>query len=791
MIGTTVGHYRIVERIGQGGMGEVYLAEDTSLRRNVALKFLPEHLLEDEVARRRLLREAESAAALEHPYICNIKEVNQTEDGQDFIVMEFVEGQTLKERLQEEGSLQVGEALRLSAEVADALEMAHGKGFVHRDLKPANIMLTPQGHAKVMDFGLAKRFSTEEELGHDLTAAISREGSTQGTPAYMSPEQVRAEEVDSRSDLFSLGIVLYEMLTGVHPFLRPSSVETMGAILHKEPEPLAKHLPDSSELLQGTVSRLLTKDLDKRTQTIGELAQLLSELSSSPKEIRLTAILRSRPGRRLALGSVVVIAALLTGLHLSRGTGDPVVSSIAVLPLANLSGDPEQEYFVDGMTHALTTSLSKISALRVTSQPAAARFKDTEMLMADIARELGVEALLTGSVWTEGDQVRIAAQLVDPSTEMNVWADSFERNLTSVMALFGDLAQAIAGEIQVRLTPEEESRFAATKAVDPEAYDAYLKGTFHWKKLTPEDFETAERYFELALEEDSTYAPAYAGLAWVWSSRSTTRVVSATEAGPKIKAAALKAIELDDGSSEAHEALALARTWTDWDWAGAEPAWERALVINPNAANAHAYYAHFLAFMGRSAEAVSHSERALQLDPYNALFHGLYAVVLCFERRWDDAIVAANAAMDIQPHMTVASNALLYAFIAKEMREEQLALHRERIAADPERVAAFELGLAADGYEGALRAIADLLSARYWEGPARGARAIALRYLEAGDYDEAVLWLERAYEDRDQTLLYIGLPVWDPLRSDSRFQDLLRRMNFPEKVIEGGLNDSG
>jgi tetratricopeptide (TPR) repeat protein len=414
------------------------------------------------------------------------------------------------------------------------------------------------------------------------------------------------------------------------------------------------------------------------------------------------------------------------------------------------------------------------------------------MSPADIAAELGVEALVAGSILREGDQVRIAARLVDPSTESNLWAQTFERSLTSVMALYGDVTQAIANEIQITLTPDEESRIADTQEVDPEAYDAWLKGSYHWNRLTPEDYDIAERYFELSLENDSSYAPAYAGLAWVWSARQSTGVVSAQEAGPKVKAAALQAIALDDGSWQAHEALAIARTLTDWDWAGAESAWERTLELNPNAANAHAYYAHFLAIMGRSGEAVFHSERALDLDPFNPLFHGLYAMVLCFERRWDDAMAAARTAMDTQPLMAVARTALQYAYIAKGMRDEQLNLQRARIAADSERLTAFEQGLAEGGYEGAQRAIADVLAARYREGKFFSARGIALRYLDAGDYDLAIKWLENAYEIRQQTLPYIsGVPVWDPVRSHPRFQALLRNMNLPEEVIDPNQDGSG
>jgi serine/threonine protein kinase/tetratricopeptide (TPR) repeat protein len=789
MIGTTISHYRIVEKIGQGGMGEVFRAEDTSLNRTVALKFLPEHLQEDLLARKRFLREAESAAALEHPYICNIKEVSQTDDGQDFIVMEYVEGQTLKERLQE-GPLPLREALRISAEVVDALEMAHGKGIVHRDLKPANIMLTPQGHAKVMDFGLAKRVLTDEGTEQDLTSGITKDGATPGTPAYMSPEQIRTEPVDSRSDLFSLGIVLYEMLTGVHPFLRPSAAATMGAILHEDPEPLAKHLPGSPELLRETVGRLLTKDPRTRFQTIEQLSSRLTELSSGQWEPRLAAFLRSRLGRSLILGLAAVVATIYVGQRFLREAGGPVFSSIAVLPLANLSGDPEQEYFVDGMTEALTTSLGRISSLTVTTQSAAKRFKNSELSAAEIAAELGVDALVAGSVLREGDRVRITARLVDPSTESNLWTQAFERSLTSVMALYSDVTQAIASEIEVTLTPEEETRLATTQEVDPEAYDAYLKGTVYWRNLTREVLDTAERYFELALEKDPLFALGYSGLARVWGGRSQMHLAPTDEAGAKGLAAAQRAIELDEDAAEAHEAMAMILSWHAWDWAGAWPHWRRSLDINPNFAEAHAFFAHFLAIMGRPEEALPHAARAVELDPFNSLFHAMQAVTFLFNRRFDEFKVADSLARAIDPNQPIGfRNAALS---AQRRYEERLANQRERNAADSELIAALDRGFAEGGYEGAQLAMANILEQRYEMDPGGGVRvdAIAAGYMEGGDLDRAMDWLEEGLEEHDPNLPYVGFPNMSPLRSHPRFPDLLRGMNFPEEVIARYLEEA-
>jgi tetratricopeptide (TPR) repeat protein len=425
------------------------------------------------------------------------------------------------------------------------------------------------------------------------------------------------------------------------------------------------------------------------------------------------------------------------------------------------------------------------------------RYKETDKPLTEIAEELNVDVLVEGSAQRVGDSVRIMAQLIDPETEQALWAESYERDLENVLLLWSEVAQAIAGEVQVALTPEETMRLAGARPVNPEAHDAYLNGTYHWNKLNPEEIDTAERYFELALEKDPSYAPAYAGLAWVWAARQQMQLTLPRLAGPKARAAALRAVELDDLSAVAHEALAVVRAWTDWDWALAEQEFQRSLELDPNFANALAYYAHFLAVMGRLDDAILHSKRALELDPFNALYHGMYSMVLEHARLYDDAIAAARTALAMQPSLGMARNALQHALVSKGIRNEMLEIQRDRIARDPERVAAFEQGLAEAGYEGAFRRIADLHAARYekaggipdpgerssaasWRGRIFMPAAIAWRYIYAGDYDRAMDWLEEAYEIHHPHMPYIGTkPLYDPLRSDPRFQDLLRRMNLP------------
>jgi TolB-like protein/Tfp pilus assembly protein PilF len=467
-------------------------------------------------------------------------------------------------------------------------------------------------------------------------------------------------------------------------------------------------------------------------------------------------------------------------------TGPTPIESIAVLPLRNLSGDPEQEYFVDAMTETLITNLAKIGALKVTSRSSAMRYKDTDKPLAEIARELDVDAVVEGSAMRAGDSVRVMAQLIDPETGQALWAESYERDFANVLLLQSEVAQAIAGEVQVALTPEEAGRLAGAGTVNPEAHDNYLKGSYHWKKQTPADLDTAQRYFELALEKDPSYTPAYEGLAWVWAVRQQLAIVPPDEAGPKAKAAALQAVELDDGSAGAHAALALVKTLTDWDWTGAEAEWRRALELDPDSADAHAFFGYFLAITGRAEEGVSHAERAIELDPFNALFHGLSATVLYFDRRYDDAIAAARTALASQPDMQLAGNALQLVLYAKGMGDEHMADRRDWIAGDPELVAAFDEGLADGGPEGAHRRIADLLAARLEKSGQAvapggfGIMGVAQQYLFAGDFYRAIESLEKAYEARSPNVLDIGHgPLWDPLRSNPRFQDLVHGLNLP------------
>ncbi len=787
MIGKTFGHYKVVEKIGQGGMGEVFLAEDTSLHRKVALKFLPPAMQQDPTAHKRFIREARSAAALDHPYICHINEVGES-DGLYFIAMEYVDGRSLKDRL-DQGPLPLAEALPIAIEVSEALEAAHTKGIVHRDVKPANIMLTQTGHAKVMDFGLAKQLIPAGgiESQEETVTALTSEGSTVGTLAYMSPEQLRSQAADARSDIWALGVTLYEVVAGERPFQGQNGFELPSAILNQAPRPLPSHVPAA---LAAVIERCLEKEPGKRYQRTGELRAALEAVRAGT--VAPWEAWRYRLGRHpwmVLAAALVLIVAVLVGLdvgglraRLTTG-GQARAVKLAVLPFANQSGNPEQESLSDGFTQELITQLGGLhpAGLSVIGSTSVMRYKKTDKPVDQIGRELGVDFILEGSAQREANRVRITAQLIRVSDKTQIWARPYEHELSSIMSIQSELAKSVAEALALKLLPAEDDRLASARTVNPEAYDAYLKGSSLWKTLRQADLDAAQRYFDLALVKDSSYAPAWVGLTWVWLVRQQTNAAPPSEAGPKAKAAALQALALDGNSAAAHEVLAVVRTVCDWDWAGAESEWKRALELNPNSANAQAYYAHFLAQQGHADEALPHSELAIKLDPFNALYHGMYAMVLQYLRRYDDALAAARTALSYQPNLGIAIDMFQQVYISKGMRKEQLAEQRLRIARDPERLAAFERGLAEGGYEGAQLALADVHAARYEKGKYPDAMGVAFRYLDGGDKNRAMKYLNKAFEANDPSLCYLGRPSWDRLRDDPGFQALLRRIGLPSK----------
>jgi serine/threonine-protein kinase len=777
--GTVVaGKYKILEELGHGGMGVVYKAEDFKLKRFVALKFLPPHLMDEPGLKERFLIEAQAAAALSHPNICVIHEVGES-DVQPYIAMEYVEGETLRDRLKK-GPLKPEEAVDFVNQIAAGLAEAHGKGIVHRDVKSANIMVTAKGQAKVMDFGLAKLRG-----GSSLTKSQT----TLGTVAFMSPEQARGEELDQRTDIWSLGVVLYELLTGELPFKGDHDQTVIHAILHKAPKPPSQLRPGLPSGLDEIVLKALVKKMGNRYQRMEEVRGDLAAVAEGlrPLKARLPPKLL---GIRTAYVYSALAVALIIGLDVgglrSRifggDAGSERVIKLAVLPLSNLSGDPEQEYLSDGLTQEMIAQLGRLhpQGLSVIARTSVLRYKKTETPVDQIGRELGVEYVLEGSARREGSRIRIAAELVKVKDQALLWADSYEREISGILALQNDVAQNVARALALKLLPAEQARLAVAPMINAEAYDAVLKGSYHWRKLTAPEFDTAQRYFELALAKDPSYVPAYRGLAAVWSGRRQMGIMPTRDVAAQWKAATLRAVALDENSLEAHDALGSYLTWYEWDWAGAEPEWRKTIELDPNDAANQAYYSHFLAITGRLDEAVTHIDLAVKLDPFNELILGLHAAVLNFVGRYEEAAAAARKALSLQPDSPIAISQLDIALFMLGRHDEILSLRRKNYADDPERLAALELGYTEGGFKGALRRVADLLAARYEKSASRtGTVGLAMTYLKAGDKDKAIEWLEKAFEDRDGNLPYIGRPIWDPLRDDPRFQDLLRRMKLP------------
>jgi serine/threonine-protein kinase len=770
------GRYTIIEELGRGGMGVVYKAEDTKLKRTVALKFLPPELTHIPDIKDRFMREAQAAAALDHPNICTVYEFDEAEE-KTFISMAYVEGQSLRKKL-ESGPLELDEALSIATQVAHGLQIAHKKGIVHRDIKSANLMVTEDNQAKIMDFGLARM------TGGTL---ITKEGMTMGTVAYMSPEQAQGEAVDHRSDIWSFGVVLYEMFGGQLPFKGEQDQAVVYSILNKKPKPLLELRSEIPVSIGQVVGKALEKNPDERYQQIDELLDDLKSISAGivPEEIRARLrkekLRKRKRGILYACAAGLVIAMVVVALNLFMGGRVEAIESIAVLPFENLTGDAGQEYFVDGATDEVIGQLSKIGAWRVISRRSVMQYKGVGKSLSEIARELNVDAVVEGTVYQTGESVRIGVKLINVlPEEQNLWADTYDRPMTDVRIMYSEIASAIADKTQVNLTADELTRLTSASQVNPESYDAYIKGKSHMDKLTPEGLKIAQQYFDLALEIDADNALAHVGVGMVWGGFYLMGNVPRQEAITLRNAALEKALQLDNTLAEAHLQLAVTRAWAEWDLESAEKEFQQAMRLNPNDWEAHAYYSHFLCFMGHTEEALPHIELALELDPINPTCHAFYGEVLLFHNRFDDAIEAVYTALDIEPNHGVALSTLAQALGVKGMHDEQLAIYRKWYADDAELTTALEDGFEEAGYKGAFRALADLMAERYGK-PGESLRALDIynHYLDAGDHELSMDWLEKAYEDYDPSMLYLGLPYYDPLRSYPRFQELLRKMNLP------------
>ncbi len=676
MIGQALGKYRVVEKLGEGGMGIVYRARDEGLNRNVAVKILPPGALTDEGSRKRFRKEALTLAKLNHPNIESLYDLDN-KDGVDFLVMEYVPGATLAERLAG-GALPEKEVLTLGMQVAAALEEAHDQGVVHRDLKPGNIGVTPKGQVKVLDFGLAKVLPQAAEV--DITVSLTETPAMAGTLPYMPPELLRGEPTDTRADIYSLGVVLYEMSTGQRPFREPLASRLTDAILHQLPiAPRTLNARVSPEL-ERIILKCMEKKQENRYQSAKELRVDLGRL--------LPSTAGAAPARRkyrflapvnlwLMAGGAVALFAALAVLNigavreklLGKGTA-PRIESIAVLPLENLSGDPEQEYLADGMTETLIAHLAKISSLRVISRTSVMRYKRTNKALPEIARELGADALIEGSVMRSGSRIRITAQLIYAPSDRHLWGESYERDLSDVLVLQSEVARAIADEIEIKLTPQDQTRLATARPVNSEAYELYLKGRYYWNKMSGPAVTRAAEYFSKAIALDGSYAPVYVGLADCYLRQADLGNSPPSEAYGRAKTATLRALEIDNELAEAHASLAVIRADYDWDWEGAETEFRRALELDPKHVNAHQWHAVFLAKLGRFKEAFPEIAIAKELDPLSLPVATSAGSILRYARRYDEAIEELRRAIDLEPSFKFTHVELAEVYELKGMFQE-------------------------------------------------------------------------------------------------------------------------
>ena len=784
LIGRKLGGFEIVKVIGRGGMGVVYLAHDTKLDRSVAIKSIPAKLADDSTTRMRFHREAKLLASLNHPNIAVIHEIIEQDEDLSYLVLEYVPGESLAQRIARE-PLKVEQALSIALQIAEAVSAAHEKGVIHRDLKPGNIKLTPEGRVKVLDFGLAKPSVSE---GTDIEITSTEPGHIIGTPAYMSPEQARGNPTDHRTDIWSFGCIIYQMLTGHSPFESDTATDTLARIIERQPdwELLPNETPENIRVL---LRHCLEKNQDKR---LGDIADAGIEISET---LSLPATTTAAPARTLwrwAMAIGLVAGAIVVGLNIGRwreqlpgGVSPGRVKSLAVLPLENLSGDPEQEYFADGMTGSLITELSKIGALRVISRQSVMRYKGSDKPLPEIAQELNVDAVVEGSVLRVAERVRITAQLISAVPERHLWADNYDRYFGDILILSSEVAQAIAHEIQVILTPEEEARLTSARHVNPEAHDLYLRGLYHYNKdWTVEEFEKAIDYFQKTIEADPNHALAYAGLARSYEWLCYLGHLPLEEAHAKFYPMQRKALEIDDTLLEAHLALAKFRFYEEWDWAGARTEFKRAIEINPKSSEARYEYAWFLMAMGHFTEAIVEARYALQSDPFSYPTNFTLLYVYYHAREFNQA-----EAQWQQMNELGLINLKVYSFLARIY--EQMGRYEDAVKAcqkaltlsddPPEKVAdiaaELERAYSESGPTGYWMWRLEKLKGQYEHDPYFTAQI----YAQLGDKEQAFAWLEKAYKEHRGPMYLLKVnPCWDPLRNDPRFGDLMRRMNFPE-----------
>jgi serine/threonine protein kinase/tetratricopeptide (TPR) repeat protein len=799
MIGQTISHYKILEKLGEGGMGVVYKAQDTKLDRLVAMKFLPHHLSANEAEKARFLQEAKAASALNHPNVCTIYDIKE-ENSQQFIVMEFVDGATLKHKVPIQ---KIQDALTYALQIGEALHEAHGKGIVHRDIKCENIMVNSKNQIKVMDFGLAK-------LKGSLK--LTKTSSTIGTLSYMAPEQIQGGEVDARSDIFSFGVVVFEMLTGHMPFRGDHEASMMYSIINEEPESVQKTRQDVSAEIDRIIRRALEKDPEDRYQHIDDMVSELRRVQKQSTRISRTTLLeipspqtaeqnlsthqtnqvgsglatpvQSKNRTRLFVVSgivLVILAATIIGYTSFFGKHQSI-DSIAVLPFTNVGADPNTEYLSDGVTESLINTLSQLSNLTVMSRSSVFHYKGKDIDPQKAGTELGVKAVLVGRVTQRGDNLQISTELVNVSNNTHIWGEQYNKKLSDILAVQDEISKEISRQLSLKLVGEDEKKLAKHSTENTEAYQLYLKGRFHWNKRKADELQKAVDYFNQAIDKDPQFALAYAGLASTYAILPEYSGLPAKDITPKAEQAAQKALEFDPTLAEPHAVLGLIKYGHQWDWEGAEKELRRAIELNPNYPTAHHWYCIALRAQGRFEESQVEIKRAQELDPLSLIINLNVAEVLSQMQHHDLAIEQLKKTLELDPNFPGALVGLGMEYARQNKFDEAISeIQKARQSVgmnDPIALGALGYVYAKQGKrDEAINVVNKML-----EFAKRGytlSVQIASIYTALDDKDKAFEWLEKGYNEQNNNMVYLKiLPMWDGLRSDPRFTVLLKKIGL-------------
>jgi serine/threonine-protein kinase len=806
MIAESIAHYQIIKKLGAGGMGEVYLALDTKLDRKVAIKILQPNSLAEENLKRRLIREAQAAAKLDHPNICAVYDVNEAKS-LTYIVMQYIEGDTLAEKMERQ-PLELSTALAIAEQAAEGLAEAHKHGIVHRDIKPQNMIITPSGQLKILDFGLAKQMRPSDSVDNNAPTAtlLSTPGHVLGTMPYMSPEQVQGEPLDGRSDIFSLGVTLYEMLAGKHPFQDKSAAVTMSRILLSDPIPTEQFQAQVSPDLQALLNKMLSKDKAARYQKAQDFLTDLRQLRTQPVanftqadavRTKLFAAITStekpadsilskaRRHKWALLASGLALALLVVAT--SRLVSTEHLDSLAILPFSYVSNDsqsmanPDREYLSDGMTESIINNLSQLANLKVIARTSVFRYKGKELDVHAVGLELNVRAVLVGQIKQEGDELRTTVELIDVPGNRSIWGATYQRKVGDIQTVQKEIARSVSEKLGLKLTGADQTQLAKTDTESGEAYEAYLKGRYHWNKRTDEGFKQAINFFQKAIVKDPNYALAYTGLADCYTLRSDYGFLAPKEGYALAKGAVTLALRYDESLAEAHTSLASIKAVTDWDWQGAENEYRRAIELNPKYATAHHWYATQLLIQDRLDEALQEIKKAQQLDPLSLGINKDFAVILLYAREYDKALEQCRKTLEIEPDFGVMSIYIAQIYELKQKYSEATAELEKAHAAAPEDVEiTYGLGqaYALNGKKDAALKISNELNQPGKQNVYQPKEAAYL-YALLGEKEQAVAILQKAAENHYLSVAELNTdPRLTELRKDARVVEILQKIGL-------------